>query len=473
MKSESRRRRNIFRQLPLTAYAVLKNVGHSIIIADTNGTIFFWNTASEQIFGYSSQEVEGKNMAMLHADDENLFNGIYSMAANEVRTRRWHGLHKDGSKIWIKTEIKVISDENGDPLVIIGTSSNIEKRKELETDLEESRARAQAIIDHTVDAIITINQQGIIQSFNKAAERIFGYKEAEVLGQNVNMLMPSPHRENHDQYLDNYYKTGVKKIIGTGREEQGRRKDGSIFPMVLSVSEVCWAGNKLYIGMIRDITKRRRLENQILEASEDERRRIGQDLHDGLGQMLTGIGLISRNIANKLEAKGAEGAEDVHRVADLVKEADEYARSLSHSLVPIDVDEEGMRYAFSQLASRAQKLFNILCQFEMKGKIQVKKGNISLHLYRITQEAISNAVKHGAADTIKISLVGQDHAIELTIEDNGVGFLEKPDSEKKEGLGIHTMQYRAHILGGNFTIDKNTRGWTRVRCLIPHYHYQL
>jgi len=134
---------------------------------------------------------------------------------------------------------------------------------------------------------------------NASAEGIFGYSARELIGRNVSVLMSSPHREAHDGIWANYLRTGHAKIIGIGREVTGRRKDGSAFPMDLSVSEVKLATGQMFTGFIRDITERKRLEKEILEISDREQRRIGQDLHDGLCQHLAGIELMSQVLAQK------------------------------------------------------------------------------------------------------------------------------------------------------------------------------
>ncbi|MCB1191327.1 MAG: PAS domain S-box protein [Leptospiraceae bacterium] len=141
-----------------------------------------------------------------------------------------------------------------------------EKCHQIEQMLRESEAKMQTIVDMAVDAIITINEKGIIQTFNVAAEKMFGYKKEEVIGQNVKMLMPSPYKDEHDRYLHNYITTGKRKIIGIGREVIAHRKDGSNFPMELAVSEVSFQDQKLFTGIIRDITTRKETEKALLEA---------------------------------------------------------------------------------------------------------------------------------------------------------------------------------------------------------------
>src|SRR5688572_26551260 len=137
------------------------------------------------------------------------------------------------------------------------------ERSATEQALTESEARTRAILDAAVDAIITIDERGRVESMNPAAERLFGYPAAEVLGQNVKMLMPEPYRHEHDGYLHNYLSTGQRKIIGIGREVVGLRKDGSTFPMDLAVSEVRLGARRLFTGIVRDITERKKAEEQL------------------------------------------------------------------------------------------------------------------------------------------------------------------------------------------------------------------
>src|SRR5438105_1148533 len=152
----------------------------------------------------------------------------------------------------------------------------------IESALQESEARMRAILQTAVDAIITIEERGIIESVNPAAEQMFGYEAAELIGKNVKVLMPSPYREEHDGYIANYCRTGRARIIGIGREVVGQRRDGTVFPMDLAVSEVRFGDKRLFTGFVRDLTDRKNLEQEVLNISDREQRRIGQDLHDGL-----------------------------------------------------------------------------------------------------------------------------------------------------------------------------------------------
>ena len=330
----------------------------------------------------------------------------------------------------------------------------------IEQKLRESEARARSILRTTVDAIITIDDRGSIRTFNKAAEDLFQYNSSEVIGENVKILMPQPYRREHDDYIHNYHQTGERKIIGIGREVTGKRKDGSTFPMYLAVSEVNVNGHRLYTGIIRDVSEQRRLEQEVLRVSEHERHRIGQDLHDGLGQMLTGITLITKNIASSLKDEDHPLAGEVVEITDLLKEADEYARGLSRNLIPVELDSSGLRAALERLASNAERLFSIDCKLKNTLNIHFDDPTSLTHLFRIVQEATSNAVKHGNASKVQIDMDHDETKLVVKIEDNGTGFA--PDWDQHKGLGVRIMKFRSRLIGANFEISKSSLGGAAI-----------
>ncbi|WP_234571432.1 sensor histidine kinase [Rhodohalobacter sp. 614A] len=330
----------------------------------------------------------------------------------------------------------------------------------IEMKLRESEARARSILRTTVDAIIAIDDRGSVRTFNKAAEDLFQYSSSEVIGQNIKVLMPQPYRREHDGYIHNYHQTGDRKIIGIGREVTGKRKDGSTFPMYLAVSEVNVNGQRLYTGIIRDVSEQRRLEQEVLRVSEHERFRIGQDLHDGLGQMLTGITLITKNIASSLKDEDHPLAKDVVEITDLLKEADEYARGLSRNLIPVELDSSGLVAALQRLATNAERLFNIECKLKDTLNIHFDDPTSLTHLFRIVQEATSNAVKHGNASKVQIDMKHDETKLIVKIEDNGTGFSQ--DWDKHKGLGVRIMKFRSRLIGANFEIEKSSLGGAAI-----------
>ncbi len=339
------------------------------------------------------------------------------------------------------------------------------ERREREEALRESEARYRAIVETAVDAIITIDETGRILLFNPAAERIFGYRAEEVIGRNISVLMPSPYREQHDRYIRNYLETGRRRIIGQGREVTGLRKDGTTFPMYLAVSEVRLPDRRLFTGIVRDLSKTRRLEQEILRISDEERRSIGQDLHDGLGQMLTGMALISQSLARRLAAQGRPEARELEELTELIRQADRQARTLARGLIPVELEANGLQAALYRLTRQTEELFGIRCSFEAEKDVPVADNMVATHLYRIAQEALNNAVRHGRAQTITVTLAADDEALHLWVRDDGVGIPKKlPETS---GMGLRIMHYRARLLGGHLEVRRRKEGGTEVHAAVP------
>lgn len=337
------------------------------------------------------------------------------------------------------------------------------------TALAETAERLRAILETAVEAIVTIDERGIIESANPACERIFGYRASEIIGKNVSILMPSPYREHHDGYLANYLRGGQAKIIGIGREVVGQRKDGSVFPMDLSVSEVNLSSGRLFTGVIRDLTDRKRLEAEVLDISDREQRRIGQDLHDGLGQHLAGIELMSQVLEQRVASVKARDAAalagEVAKITRHVRDAISQTRSLARGLSPVVLESEGLMAALHQLAGQAEQMFQIQCRFECAPPVLVDEPSVATHLYRVAQEAVSNAVKHGKARSVMIRLRATSERLFLMVKDDGVGIPKT--LPKTKGMGLRIMQYRAGMIGGSLVVERDSEGGTSILCSVP------
>ena len=340
--------------------------------------------------------------------------------------------------------------------------STRQKLAQTTLELDDSEERLRAILETAVEGIITIDERGLIESMNPAAVKIFGYKPSAVIGQNVSVLMPSPYREQHDAYMANYQRSGKAQIIGKGREVSGRRKDGTIFPMDLSVSEVRLAGRRLFTGFVRDITERKQLEKEILETSDREQRRIGLDLHDGLCQQLAGIELMSQVLEQNLAAKSIAEAARVGEIAGHVREAICHTRLLARGLSPVTLESEGLMSALQELAANTKKLFGVDCVFSFERPVQVRDQPVASQLFRIAQEAVSNAIRHGRATRIQIQLKELSGKFVVSITDNGVGFPKIIPQLK--GMGLRIMQSRAGMIGGTLVLDNHPAGGARVVC---------
>ncbi len=219
-----------------------------------------------------------------------------------------------------------------------------------------------------------------------------------------------------------------------------------------------------WLVILRDMTERKRLEKEILEISDREQRRIGQDLHDGLCQQLAGIELMSQALEQKIAPRSKTDAARAGEIAGHVREAIRQTRLLARGLSPVTLESEGLMSALQELASNTEKIFQVDCRFECEPPVCVQDQAVVTHLFRITQEAVSNAIKHGKATRIVIRLSQQQGTILLVISDNGSGFAGTVSRDK--GMGLRIMQSRAGMIGGTLTVEKNPEGGARICCAI-------
>ncbi len=221
-----------------------------------------------------------------------------------------------------------------------------------------------------------------------------------------------------------------------------------------------------WLIIFRDITQRKLLEKEVLEISDQERRRIGQDLHDGLCQHLAGIELMSQVLEQKLAAKSKPDAVRAGEIARHVREAIGQTRSLARGLSPVTLESEGLVSALRELAANTERMFGLACHVVSPQEVTIQTPAVATHLYRIAQEAVSNAFKHGKASDILIRLESSAGLAVLSITDNGAGFdvARRPS----DGMGLRIMEYRSGMIGGVLSITKHPRGGIMVQCSVPN-----
>jgi signal transduction histidine kinase len=214
-----------------------------------------------------------------------------------------------------------------------------------------------------------------------------------------------------------------------------------------------------------EVRERKQLEILVLEISEREQQRIGQDLHDGLCQHLTGIKFRSRLLEEKLARRELAEAQDARAIEQLLSVAIEQARSQAHGLSPLRLETDGLVAAFHELAAGISSVFGIECSCSSQSTVAIADNAVAIHLYRIAQEAITNAIKHGEAKIVRVQLVeGQDHIL-LTIQDNGRGF--RNNGGHQPGTGLAIMSYRARTIGAALEVQPHPDGGIAVSCSLP------
>lgn len=250
--------------------SIFESVVDGIIVIDGKGLIKAFNPAAERLFGYGAQEVLGQNVKLLmpspdrEQHDRYLANYLETRVPRIIGTgREVRGRRKDGSTFPLHLSVGEMRLD-GEP-AFTGILHDLSRRVEIEEALRKSEERVRSIVESAVDAIIVIDDRGSIQAFNPSAERLFGYTVSEIIGRNVSVLMPSPDRDQHDGYLRHYLETGEHKIIGIGREVTALKKDGTRFPVHLSVGEMVSEGKRSFTGILHDLSDRVALEQRLAE----------------------------------------------------------------------------------------------------------------------------------------------------------------------------------------------------------------
>jgi PAS domain S-box-containing protein len=273
---------------------------YAIFMLDPLGQIVTWNAGADRIYGYRAEEIIGQHFSCSYPPEDVALGKPgreleTAIAEGRFEEEGWRA-RKDGSHFWAEAVLTALYDEIGHLTGFTSISRDLSERKRANESLR-------SVVNHVVDGIITIDERGTVESFNPAAERIFGYRAAEVLGRNVKLLMPEPYHGEHDTYLANYLNSGQPKIIGIGREVVGRRSDGTTFPMDLAVSEFHLGNRRFFTGIVRDITERKQLEQELRrrlsELAETDRRKdeflamLAHELRNPLAAISSAVQLTS------------------------------------------------------------------------------------------------------------------------------------------------------------------------------------
>ena len=244
-----------------------------------------------------------------------------------------------------------------------------------------------------------------------------------------------------------------------------RLASGAVRTVEVHSSPIRNNGRLLLFSIIHDITERKLLEQQILDISEQERQRLGQDLHDSLGGQLTGVALMSKALAQRLKAKSIPETEVAEEVVRCLNDSISQTRAIAHGLCPVELSRAGLLSALREFASDVQRRFHISCRFQTDKGILIVNPSVASHLFRIVQEAVHNGIRHGAARNLDIRLAKTGSQITLEIQDDGTGLPARLAEGK--GMGLRTMRYRADNIGAEFTVNRAEGGGTVVSCLLP------
>lgn len=326
------------------------------------------------------------------------------------------------------------------------------------------------VIDASPVPLSVDDMKGTIEYLNRKFEKKFGYSHKEIPTSIAWFARAYPNPSYRRQVADQW-EAYLKRGLRAGNEVRPPEvevtcKDGSLRRVEFIGTLL---GDRLLIAA-NDVTERDRLEKQILEISDEERERIGQDLHDGLCQLLSGIKFKTTLLEQKLQSKDPAEALDAHAIEGLINTAIEQARNIARGLHPVDLEARGLMSALEELSASVANLYGIRCFCDVQHPVLVHDHLVATHLYRIAQEAINNALRHGHSTIISVRLSGRGTRLCLMVQDNGSGF--PTSSGPKTGMGLHLMNYRARAIGGTIEIGPAPTQGTLVTCRVGEMRFQ-
>jgi PAS domain S-box-containing protein len=348
---------------------------------------------------------------------------------------------------------------------IFGAVVNITEVTERHAQQDALRTQARILETMREGVVLIDSTTHLITLTNATFDKMFGYGALELMGRSIDPLfsMPALQRKRFERTLRDNSEAGEVMPV----EFECARKDGSRFVATCVITPLRISGTERWLAVLNDVTERKRLEREIIEISNREQQRIGSDLHDGLGQDLTGIALMLRGVAAQLRKEGSAARLDVEEVIGLVNNAIESTRSLARGLSPVSGERGGLAAALQTFAARASERYGMRVEFIANFDEPLRLSETSAtHLYRIVQEALTNVIRHSRASDVTVSLETVSGELHLRIDDNGRGF-EEPTPEALGGLGLKIMRYRAQMLGGDLILESGPNGGASVRCSCP------
>ena len=484
--------------------AVVETAVDGVILIDAQGSVLMFNPACEKLFQYAADEVIGQNvkvlMPALYRDSHDGYLGNYHRTGERKIIgigREVLGRRKDGSTFPMHISVGETKQDEGSS-IFVGILHDLTERERVEGILRESAAQLRAVVDTAVDGVIMIDANGRILKFNPACEKLFRYQADEVIGANVKMLMPEPYRSGHDGYIRNFVTTGEKKIIGIGREVIGRRKDGSTFPMDLSVGEAKQDGSSIFVGVIHDLTDRKRTEAQLIQAQKMEA--VGQ-LSGGIAHdfnnLLTVIVGNAEHLSEQLSAR-----QDLKRLAEDICNAGERGAELTQRLLafgrkqllrPVETECNKLLDSIHKLLRRTlREDVEVTTQLDPELRVafadpsQLESAILNLALN--AQDAMSSGGRM-IISTANASLDNREHNIHpdvrdgayvvIAVTDNGEGmpkavldrafepFFTTKEVGKGSGLGLSMVYGFAKQSNGHVSIYSEPGLGTTVRIYLP------
>jgi PAS domain S-box-containing protein len=464
--------------------SIIDSAVDGIIVIDSKGTIDTFNRAAERLFGYPESEVMGRNVSMLmpspyHEEHDAYLAWYLETGRAEIIGigREVTGRRRNGTTFPVQLSVGEMSI-NGERK-FTGVLHDLSERVRLEEELRTSEARWRSVIESAVDGIVVIDAHGRIEAFNPAAERLFGHQERDVIGRNVNVLMPSPYHEEHDTYLARHLATGVQKVIGTGREVTGLRQDGSTFPLHLSVGRMTVGGARKFTGILHDLSARVQMEAQLREQASLARLGemaavIAHEVKNPLAGVRGAIQVIGRLPKEGKDALMVkEIVSRIDTLNELMKDLLLFARPPQPKPAPIDVST--LVSITAELLGSDPALKDV--HVRVDGRPQHVMADADLLKIVFVNLLVNAAHAMHGRGTIRVSLTAMADTCQIAFADEGPGIpsdvREKiftpffTTKARGSGLGLPTAKRLIEAHRGTITIACPTAGGTIVTVELP------
>lgn len=436
--------------------AIVEYSNDAIFSRTFDDVIRTWNLAAERIFGYKAEEMIGRSSRVLlppRLRDE--YRQLVSrLRRGEVvehfKTQR---IRKDGRRIHLALTLSPIRNAARELIGFSTIARDITEQEQTREVLARRELELKDLFEEASIGLLVLTRGGKILRANRAFLEMMGCPAKEVIGHSFKRFHPD---------------AGLLEMLAQGQTLRNFpaefRNAKHQIKSVLVDANVLWEERRFVHSrwFVRDISQRKRLERELIELSERERRVVAQELHDGLGQQLGGVAYLSNVLRERLAERGAPEANDAARIFSLVRNAVEQTRRVARGLSPIRAEPEGLMDALRDLAAQTKELFGIPCRFVCTGSVSVTDSVAAAHLFRIAQEAVNNALKHAQPRAIGIRLKRERERVTLLVTDDGIGI--DPAARSRKGLGLRIMQYRAGLIEGTLAVQPRRGRGTEVVC---------
>lgn len=428
-----------------------------------------WTDEFCRLHGFPLDQSEGNFQTLMETVFVDDRKAIFEKITTAIKTgiplpMEYRILGPDGCLKTIFSKMKLERNDTDKITGMIGTVLDVTDLRKTEQALMQSERQLRTITDSLPVLISYLDTEYRFQFVNAGYETLYQKSHGEIIGLHIGELVGDDAFQNSKKhFLD------ASQGISTTYEQHIEMPDGRrVINEVRLVPDQNVAGDVIgFYVLVDDITARRALEKEVLNIATEEQRRIGQDLHDGTGQELTGLGMIADTLLLALSRRSAKEQQIAEKLATGIKGALRQVKLLARGLNPVDISSAGLQSALTEMADHVEKLYSIRCYFHYDAAVELNDNQVSTQLYRIAQEATTNAVKHGQATEVTIQLSESQEEIVMSVVDNGIGI--SPTVHFPTGMGLRTMHYRAGVIGGRLTIGPTAQGGTDVSCRLPRH----